>query len=48
MNELNMELFAAALSRILSQKHDAKITIKVVRKPQEVVENEVADQAAAS
>lgn len=48
MNELNIDRFTKALSEILSRKHDAKITIKAVRKPQEAVENEVANQAAAS
>lgn len=48
MNELNIDRFTKALSEILSRKHDAKITIKAVRKPQEAAEIEVTNRPAAS
>lgn len=46
MNELNIDRFTKALSEILSRKHDAKITIKAVRKPQEADEKESANRVA--
>lgn len=35
MNELNIDRFTKALSDILSRKHEAKITIKAIRKEAE-------------